>query len=236
MQAAARLPCPSSPSVHALAITDVLERRHPGRRAQLKRDILQAALACFNEHGLEPTTIEMVRLRCNTSVGNIYHHFGNKEGLVSALFFAALEDQARLREDYFSRAATAQEGIAALVHGYVDWVTAEPELARFQYQARAAVAQGPQADELAQRNRERNRTLLAWFDAAGRREQLPAGWPPELLPSLLVGQAEHYCRAWLSGRVQASPRRYREHLARAAWAALSGQADPSAAPAASRRR
>lgn len=82
-----------------MATTDVLERHYPGRRVQLKRDILLAALACFNEHGLEPTTIEMVRLRCNTSVGNLYHHFGNKEGLVAALFFCALEDQARLRED-----------------------------------------------------------------------------------------------------------------------------------------
>lgn len=207
-----------------MATTDVLERHYPGRRVQLKRDILLAALACFNEHGLEPTTIEMVRLRCNTSVGNLYHHFGNKEGLVAALFFCALEDQARLREDYLARAKTAREGVAALVHSYVDWVTQEPELARFQYGARAAVAQGPQGDELARLNRERYQAMLAWFAEPGRQIDEVRHWPAELVPSLLIGQAENYCRAWLSGRVQAEPARYREHLAHAVWSALTGPA------------
>ena len=75
----------------------VLERAYPGGRAQLKRRMLQGALACFNEHGIEPTTIEMILTRCDASVGNLYHHFGSKEGLVAALFFCALADQAALR-------------------------------------------------------------------------------------------------------------------------------------------
>lgn len=197
-----------------------LERSYPGARAALKRDILLSALACFNEHGLEPTTIDMIKARCGTSVGNIYHHFGNKEGVVAALFFCALEDQALMRELYLDQAQSPQEGIAALVHSYVDWVTQQPDLARFQYQARSAVARGPQGDELIERNRHRNRHLKQWLADPERRAAFRE-WPAELFLSLIVGPAESYCRAWLSGRVKTSPSGYREELAEAAWASVA---------------
>lgn len=198
---------------------DLLERCYPGRRAELKRNILRRALACFNEQGLEATTIEMIRAACDTSVGAIYHHFGNKEGLVAALFFAALDDQAGLRERYMSDAQTLEQGVQALVHSYVDWVDAQPEWARFQFQARYAVAKGPFAEELASRNKARNRQLREWLTAHTRADELPR-IPAELLPSLIVGQAENYCRAWLSGRVQSSPSTYRQELAEAAWRSI----------------
>ncbi|RZU38716.1 TetR family transcriptional regulator [Fluviicoccus keumensis] len=203
-----------------MAIQEVLERQYPGRRAQLKRDILSAALACFNDKGLEPTTIEDIRVRCDTSVGNIYHHFGNKDGLIAALYFCALDDQARQRTDYVKGTASAEARVAALVHAYLDWVTAEPELARFQFQARSAVAQGPNAAELADRNRQRNRQVREWLADPEQLGQL-ASVPMELLPSLIIGQAESYCRAWLSGRVQSPPDRFSEPLARAAWASIA---------------
>ncbi len=133
--------------------SDLLERCYPGRRAELKRDIFRKALALFNEQGLEATTIEMIRAECDTSVGAIYHHFGNKEGLVAALFFAALDDQIQLRDRYLSEAKTTQEGVHALVHSFVDWVDSQPEWARFQYHARFAVTKGPFKDELVARNK-----------------------------------------------------------------------------------
>lgn len=204
-----------------MEISDLLERCYPGRRAELKRTILRRALACFNEQGIEATTIEMIRAACDTSVGAIYHHFGNKEGLVAALFFAALDDQATLRERYLAQAKTAQEGVHALVHSYVDWVDSQPEWARFQFHARFAVTKGPGKDELAARNKSRNRQLLEWLAEPGRGDQLQR-LPAELLPSLIIGQADSYCRAWLSGRVQNSPRTYRAMLAEAAWRSISG--------------
>lgn len=202
------------------ALNAVLERAYPGARAQLKRRILLGALACFNEHGIEPTTIDMLKERCDASVGNLYHHFGSKEGLVAALFFSALEAQAALSDEGFAQAHTLREGVTALVHGYVDWVTAQPELARFMFQARASVAKGPHSQELRHRNRQRGKALMAWFAQPERQAGLRE-WPAELLLSLIVGQAENYCRAWLSGRVKTSPQQYREMLAEAAWCSVA---------------
>jgi AcrR family transcriptional regulator len=201
---------------------DLLERSYPGRRAELKRDIFRKALSLFNEQGIEATTIEIIRAECDTSVGAIYHHFGNKEGLVAALFFTALEDQARLRDAYLDAANTTEEGVQALVFSYVDWVEQQPQWARFQYHARFAVTKGPFKDELAERNKARNLRLRQWLTQSGRAAELQ-DLPAELLPSLIIGQADSYCRAWLAGRVKGSPSAYREVLAQAAWRSIRAE-------------
>ncbi|NWA86701.1 TetR/AcrR family transcriptional regulator [Pseudomonas sp. D2002] len=195
---------------------DLIERTFPGRRSDLKRSILRAALACFNEVGIEATNIETIRARCDTSVGAIYHHFGNKEGLVAALFFAALEDQATLRDRYLQDAHTAHAGVVGLVHSYVEWVHEQPEWARFVFQSRFAVSNGPFKDELIARNRQRNQLLKDWMSAPERKGHF-SHLPAELIPSLIIGAAESYSRAWLSAKVKKSPWEYRELLAEAAW-------------------
>lgn len=202
-----------------MSTQSVLERCHPGRRAVLKREILANSLACFNDQGIEATTIEVIKAACSTSVGAIYHHFGNKDGLIASLFFCAQDDQAQLLSGYLSKAQTAQEGVYAMVFSYLDWVTAEPELARFQFQARSFVAKGPHAEDLADRNKSRNKALMNWLSQPGRNAPL-SKCPPELLPSLVIGQSESYCRAWLAGRVRTSPETHRELLAAAAWGSI----------------
>lgn len=195
---------------------DLLERCYPGRRAESKRHILRCALASFTEQGIDATTIETIRARSEMSVGAIYHHFENKEGLIAALYMAALDDQARLRDSYVGTAKTTREWVHALIFSYLDWVVFQPEWARFQYQARYAVAKGAYSDELSQVNLARNAKLKEWFEEPAHREALQ-DLPLELVPSLIIGSAENYCRAWLSGRVKSSPEKYRLQLAEAAW-------------------
>ena len=195
---------------------DLLERCYPGRRSESKKHILRCALALFNEHGVEATTIDTIRAESEMSVGAIYHHFENKEGLVAALYMAALEDQARLRDHYLSDISTTREWVYAMVNSYVDWVVSQPDWARFQYQARFAVAKSGFSEQLEEANRARNAKLREWFAETGRREAL-LDLPFELMPSLVVGAAESYCRAWLSGRVKRGPEVYKGELAEAAW-------------------
>ncbi|SFM43535.1 TetR/AcrR family transcriptional regulator [Marinobacter zhejiangensis] len=199
----------------------ILERRFPGRRAGLKREILEQALACFNETGIEATTIDSIRARCEASVGAIYHHFGNKEGILGALFFTVLDDQHEFFEHYLDKARSLEAFVSALVISYVDWVVQNPEWARFQFQARASVAKGPHRHALAERNARQLKGLkekLGAVDTSGVKISAPF----ELLPSLIIGASENYCRAWLSGRVQTSPSDFREQLAAAAWRSLQG--------------
>lgn len=194
----------------------ILERCFPGRRAALKREILAQSLACFNESGVEATTIDAIKARCDTSVGAIYHHFGNKEGILAALFFAALDDQHAFRKLRLDEARSLKEVVSAIVASYVQWVVENPEWARFLYAARHAVATGPHRQSLKERNAAKAAELRqAVIDMAG--DESAFHQPQELLSSLLIGSSDNYCRAWIAGRVKTSPDQYIEQLTEAAW-------------------
>lgn len=198
---------------------NLLERLYPGRRAVLKRQILLDALVCFLEHGIETTSIEMIRAKSETSVGAIYHHFKNKEGIVAALFFSALDDQTVLRDEYLKQAKTLQDVVFALIHSYVDWVSEQPEFAKFLNSARFNMMKGEEHQQLVQRNKNRNQnifSLIANFEEFKALSLIPN----ELLLSLVIGSTESYCRAWLSQRVKSDPKVYKDVLAKAAWSSL----------------
>ncbi|HXA46267.1 MAG TPA: TetR/AcrR family transcriptional regulator [Burkholderiaceae bacterium] len=196
------------------------ENAEPGPRKAHKRHILSCALACFDEFGIEATTIDMIRERADSSVGSIYHHFGNKDGLIAALYLAALDDQFALAQPRMASAATPRESVEALVRTYLEWVTQQPQLARFLFRARQGVAFGPYKEELAKRNKQRYEALLNQL-AAGIKEGVILPFPKEIFASLLIGQSENYCRAWLAQRVKAKPTAYVDIFVQAAWTSVS---------------
>ncbi len=183
---------------------------------QRKREILEAALICFSESGIESTTIDMIRAQSGASVGSIYHHFGSKEGVAAALYIAALEGHAEQQFALLAQTQSAEEAIKILVYTYVDWVTANPQLARYLQQARGYVLNGPHADSLKTRNSERFELLLPYIKRY-RDDGVLSVFPKELYPALILGATKDYCRNWLAGRVKTAPSEHREVLATAAW-------------------
>ncbi|MGE8598927.1 MAG: TetR/AcrR family transcriptional regulator [Acinetobacter calcoaceticus] len=198
---------------------ELLERLYPGRRAALKRQILLDALSCFLENGIETTSIEMIRSKSDSSVGAIYHHFKNKEGIVATLFFAALDDQAARRDDYLEGTESLQEVLYAFIHSYIDWVSEQPEFAKFLISARFNVMQGEDQERLVQKNKLRNQKIFNEISNYADSEFLKS-IPHELLLSLVIGSTENYCRAWLSQCVSSNPKVYKDILAKAAWYSL----------------
>ena len=84
-------------------------------RPSRKDEILQAALACFTEHGVDVTTIEMIRERSGASTGSLYHHFGNKERIIAALYLTGTAQYADLLQRGFASAASAEACVKLLV-------------------------------------------------------------------------------------------------------------------------
>jgi AcrR family transcriptional regulator len=50
-----------------------------------KDELFEAALSLFAEKGFQGTSIRDLAGACNTSISNLYHHFGSKEGLLVAI-------------------------------------------------------------------------------------------------------------------------------------------------------
>jgi AcrR family transcriptional regulator len=204
----------------ASAADRLLERAFPDARQASRRGVLRHALTLFNAHGVEATTIDDLRRACGHSVGTIYHHFKNKEGLVAALFFVALDDQSRALAEHLEGLTEGQAAIEALLECYTAWITAQPECAHFVFLARDSVAQGPHGADLRERLQKRYAPiddLLARDAAAGRILPLPA----DLIPALVLGPAEFYARGWLAGRRQATPASHTGRFATAAWRSLT---------------
>lgn len=93
----------------------------------------------------------MIRAKSESSVGAIYHHFKNKEGIVAALFFSALDDQTALRDEYLKQSKTLKDVVEALIYSYVDWVSEQPEFAKFLITARFNIIEGEEQQQLAQK-------------------------------------------------------------------------------------
>lgn len=202
----------------------VFERAFPGARKARKRQVLSCALACFDELGLDAVTIDTIRERSGSSIGTIYHHFGNKEGLAAAIYLAGLDDQQLWFEAAVEDAGDIQGAIKAWIKAYIEWVVANPRLARFMYHSRRAIAAGTSKDQLKGRNDQRYSALLRFLKtglAAGKVRSLPR----ETYASLLIGQSENYCRAWLSGRVATPPTEHIDVFADAAWRAIAVDAN-----------
>jgi AcrR family transcriptional regulator len=202
------------------AVDRLLERALPDPRHSSRRSVLRHALALFNAEGIEAATIDDLRRACGQSVGTIYHHFKNKEGVVAALFFVVFDDQSRAIAERIAGLADGQAIVQALIGAYTDWITTQPECARFVFQAREPVAKGAHAQYLHERLVARYRPIdeiLARDAAAGRILPLPE----ELIPSLVLGATESYARGWLVGRRTATPASYAARLAAAAWRSIT---------------
>lgn len=185
-------------------------------RPSRKDEILQAALACFTEHGVDVTTIEMIRDRSGSSIGSLYHHFGNKERIIAALYLAGTAQYADLLQRGFASAASAEACVKLLVTSYIDWVVANPDWARFILHSRSRVEAGEMGDALRDANRQHFAQILTALTEY-RRQGLFKALPDDCFASVVIGPTHDLARNWLAGRTQSELGECRELLAQIAW-------------------
>ncbi|KIL03704.1 TetR/AcrR family transcriptional regulator [Pseudomonas sp. S5(2021)] len=181
-----------------------------------KQQILQAALACFSEHGVDGTTIEMIRDRSGASIGSLYHHFGNRERIIAALYLEGIGQYAALLEAGLIDTLDAEACVRLFVTGYIDWVVEHPDWARFILHNRGRVEAGEAGERLRQFNQahgERIAGVLRKHRHAGAFRELPG----ECFVSVVIGPSQDMARNWLAGRSKRPLAEYRELLAQIAW-------------------
>ncbi|GLU42363.1 TetR/AcrR family transcriptional regulator [Pseudomonas sp. NBRC 100443] len=188
-------------------------------RASRKDDILQAALACFSESGVDATTIEMIRDRSGASIGSLYHHFGNRERIIGALYLEGIGQYAALLDAGLREGMGAEATVKLFVTCYIDWVVAHPDWARFILHNRGRVEAGEMGEQLREANRQQGRRiaeLLAVHRQAGAFREMPF----ELFNSVVIGPTHDYVRNWLAGRTRVELADCRDLLAQIAWESI----------------
>lgn len=197
---------------------DVIHRAYLNK-ADIKSIILKDALICFSEHGIESTTIEIIKKKSEISVGSIYHHFKNKEGIIASLIFIALDDLNRYMEHYLLQATNFERSIAAIVLSYVDWVDEHPLFAEVLFSGKFYVFHSQYKQELEQKKLNTKKLIINWFSTPEYKSRLNS-IPLDLILSLIFGITEHYCKNWVLGRVDNRPKYFRRELALSAWKAV----------------
>lgn len=193
-------------------------RRH-ARSMIRRRQVLDAALACFVEKGVHGTAIEDICTASGASVGSLYHQFDGKNSVAAAVYLDALEDFQAAVARSVTAATGAREGVLAIVAAHIRWVEENPARARFLQQARHGEVIAARAADIAEANRRFGRELAAWMAphvAAGRLRALPL----DLFMALLLGPAQEYVRGRMSGRDGSAPDDAMHELGAAAWRSL----------------
>ena len=170
-----------------------------------REDLLAAGLAVFDRDGFEGATVAAIRTRARASNGSFFHFFGSKKELAGTLFLEILGRYHASVLAGVTEPCGAQEGVRRLIRAHLDWVVNNRREARYLFE----ISRSEWTEEVRGAQRERNSRLAE----AVERWRAPLLARGELLPmtaalffSQIIGPAQIFCRAWLSGRDRADPR------------------------------
>jgi len=99
-----------------------------GDRCQV---ILKTALELFTRQGFFNTSVHDIQRATGVSIGSIYHHFKNKEGLAKALYDDQVERMAQAMEKIMAEHLTAHDRCRAVIAHLFDLTEASPEAMQY---------------------------------------------------------------------------------------------------------
>jgi AcrR family transcriptional regulator len=187
--------------------------------ANVREDLLAAGLAIFERDGFEGATVAAIRARARASNGSFFHFFASKKELAGTLFLETLERYHAAILAEVQPGLSAREGIERLIRAHLSFVVESRREARYLFE----ISRSEWTEEF----RDRQRALNGRFAEGIERWRSPLVARGELLPltpaifsSQVIGPAQIFCRAYLSGRERGDPRQHADQLAACAIRAL----------------
>src|ERR1700680_3584099 len=187
--------------------------------ARAREDLLAAGLAVFDRDGFEGATVAAIRARARASNGSFFHFFRSKKELAGTLFLEVLQRYHAAVLAAIETTPDAQQGIGRLIRAHLDWVVNNRREARYLFEISRSEWTEPLRDAQRAQNSRLAEGIERWrapLIASG--ELLPM--PSTLFFSQIIGPAQIFCRAWLSGRDRADPRHQADLLIACAIRAL----------------
>ena len=197
-------------------------RKKNGRRESTdrrRREILDAALACFLKNGVAGTTIEQIRIASKASHGSIYHLFRSKDEIALTLFVEGMHDYHRKTLRALENETTARGRVRAMIATHLQNVEDDPPLSLYLTRLGMADDLGEISDEYRSISDVFVQEVWSYLKPFVERGEI-IRLPPVLYHSLIVGPVSHLCRSWLRGRVDHDPFSAIDDLIEAAWKSL----------------
>lgn len=192
--------------------------------ADVRNDLLTAALAVFERDGFEGATVATIRESAGASNGSFFHFFNSKRELAGTLFLDVLRRYHLAMLAAIDAPLGAEEGIAKLIRAHLDWVVSNRREAKYLFE----ISRSEWAQDVRDARHAQNSTLAEGVEA-WRAPLVASGallpMTPSLFFSQIIGPAQFFCRAWLSGRDPSNPRDHADVLIACAIRALTTSGD-----------
>lgn len=160
--------------------------------------LLNAALHLFAGKGFDAVSVEAIRREAGLSNGSFFHLYPSKAALAADLLVTSVSAYQAALLAPLEKQPDAATGVAAIISAKLDWVSENPERARFMLgEARAAwfaLASG-RLQALNDRFRDRIEAWRRPLEAAGALHPAPI----DIFVATLVGPANLIARHWASG-------------------------------------
>jgi len=193
--------------------------------ASVREDLLSAGLAVFDREGFEGATIAAIRKQARASNGSFFHVFASKKDLAGALFLDVLGRYHAAMLTALDPSSSAREGIDRLIRAHLDWVVNNRREARYLFEISRSEWVEAMRNEQREENARFSSAIEHWRAPLVARGELFA-MSPILFLSQIIGPAQIFCRAFLSGRDRADPRQQADILIACAVRSLTS-GDPS---------
>lgn len=168
------------------------------RGEETRQRLLAAALTVHATHGQDGFTVQAVTTESGVSLGSLYHHFTNFDGLAAALYTRCMADLLDGIVAALERTRTPRAGIRAVVTAYLTFVSTEPAKARFIHASAYASYLPAHEESITAMKAPRMAGMAKWLAphvAAGSIVDLP----DPLTEMLLIGPIAELSRRWLNG-------------------------------------
>jgi len=192
-------------------------RRHSTERR--RREILDAALACFLDNGVEGTTIEQIRTASKASHGSIYHLFRSKDEIALTLFVEGMRDYHQNILRALENETTARGCVRAMITNHLQRVHDNPPLAVYLTRLGMADDLGEIGDRYRTLSNEYVQAVWSHLELFVERGEI-IQLPPILYIPLIIGPTTHVCRDWHRGRFDDDLFSATDYLTEAAWRSL----------------
>ena len=173
--------------------------------AHVRDDLMVAGLEVFERDGFEGATVAAIRARARASNGSFFHFFGSKRELAGTLFLEILQRYHAAMLAALDPSPSGWDGIGRLIRTHLDWVVNSRREARYLFE----ISRNEWSEAVRDVQRAQNANLAdgieRWRAPLVARGELLA-MTPALFLSQIIGPAQIFCRAWLSGRDQTDPR------------------------------
>jgi AcrR family transcriptional regulator len=174
---------------------------------------LKAALKLFSQHEL---SIERLSEESGVSIGSIYHHFGNLNGVSAALYQNAMADLLQTIIRAVQTETTARGKVLAQSRVYMEWTREKKAAARFIHASAYAPYMQQYDDDIRRAKEPILHELMALFEPHIRAGDMVA-LPLPLYEILLIGPLAELARRWLSGGSGLDLDHAAEHLPERIW-------------------